>query len=133
MLFKDRLDAGRQLAKRLTAYEGRTDVLLLALPRGGVPVTAEVARVLKVSFDVFLVRKLGVPAHPELAMGAIAEGGVEVLSDDLIREIGIPASMVQQVAVREKMELDRRGAMYRHGRPRPVIRGRTVIVGDDGL
>jgi predicted phosphoribosyltransferase len=133
MLFKDRLDAGRQLATRLCAFAGRTDVLVLALPRGGVPVASEVARELHAPFDVFLVRKLGVPAHPELAMGAIAEGGVEVLSDDLIREIGIPKSVVQQVAVRERMELDRRDAMYRHGRPRPVIRGRTVIVVDDGL
>jgi len=133
MLFKDRPDAGRQLATRLSKYANRTDVLVLALPRGGVPVASEVARQLHVPFDVFLVRKLGVPAHPELAMGAIAEGGVEVLSDDLIREIGIPNSVVQQVAVRERMELDRRDAMYRHGRPRPEIRGRTVIVVDDGL
>jgi len=133
MLFKDRLDAGRQLATRLSAYAGRSDVIVLALPRGGVPVASEVARALRVPFDVFLVRKLGVPAHPELAMGAIAEGGVEVLSDDLIREIGLPPSAVQQVAVRERMELDRRDAAYRHGRPRPVVLGQTVIVIDDGL
>jgi predicted phosphoribosyltransferase len=133
MLFKDRLDAGRQLATRLSKYANRTDVLVLALPRGGVPVASEVAGQLHVPFDVFLVRKLGVPAHPELAMGAIAEGGVEVLSDELIREIGIPKSLVQQVAVREKMELDRRDAMYRRGRARPEVRGHTVIVVDDGL
>ena len=133
MLFKDRLDAGRQLASRLSAYAARSDVIVLALPRGGVPVASEVARELQLPFDVFLVRKLGVPAHPELAMGAIAEGGVEVLSDDLIREIGLPPSVVQQIAVRERMELDRRDAMYRHGRARPAVRGQTVIVIDDGL
>jgi len=133
MLFKDRLDAGRQLATRLSAYTGRSDVIVLALPRGGVPVASEVARALRVPLDVFLVRKLGVPAHPELAMGAIAEGGVEVLSDDLIREIGLPPSAVQQIAVRERMELDRRDTAYRHGRARPVVLGQTVIVVDDGL
>jgi erythromycin esterase-like protein/predicted phosphoribosyltransferase len=133
MLFKDRLDAGRQLAKRLSAYAGRPDVIVLALPRGGVPVAAEVARELKVPFDVFLVRKLGVPMHPELAMGAIAEGGVEVLSEDLISDIGVTPAEIQQVSVRERMELDRRDTMYRQGRPRPVIRGQNVIVIDDGL
>src|ERR1043166_3364364 len=133
MLFKDRLDAGRQLAKRLSAYAGRPDVIVLALPRGGVPVAAEVARELKVPFDVFLVRKLGVPMHPELAMGAIAEGGVEVLSEDLISDIGVTPAEIQQVSVRERMELDRRDTMYRQGRPRPVIRGQHVIVIDDGL
>src|SRR5262252_7734406 len=128
MLFKDRLDAGRQLAKRLSAYARRQDVIVLALPRGGVPVAAEVARELQLPFDVFLVRKLGVPTHPELAMGAIAEGGVEVLSDDLIRDLGITSAQVEQVAVRERMELDRRDSMYHQGRPRPVIRGQHVIV-----
>jgi erythromycin esterase-like protein/adenine/guanine phosphoribosyltransferase-like PRPP-binding protein len=133
MQFIDRLDAGRQLAKHLSAYARRADVVVLALPRGGVPVAAEVAHVLQVPFDVFLVRKLGVPSHPELAMGAIAEGGVEVLSADLIRDIGIPESVIRQVAVRERMELDRRDALYRQGRPRPDVRGQTVIVVDDGL
>jgi erythromycin esterase-like protein/adenine/guanine phosphoribosyltransferase-like PRPP-binding protein len=133
MLFKDRLDAGRQLAKRLSAYARRADVIVLALPRGGVPVAAEVARALEVPFDVFLVRKLGVPSHPELAMGAIAEGGVEVLSDDLIRDLGVTSGQIQQVSVHERMELDRRDTMYRQGRPRPVIRGQHVIVVDDGL
>src|SRR4051812_47956475 len=133
MLFNNRRDAGRQLGKRLTVYAGRSDVLVLALPRGGVPVAAEVARELQAPLDVFLVRKLGVPTHPELAMGAIAEGGVEVLSDDLIRDIGIPDAAVRQVAVREKLELDRRAATYRQGRARPPIRGQQVIVIDDGL
>src|SRR5215467_1684447 len=113
MHFIDRADAGRQLARSLAAYVGRSDVVVLALPRGGVPVAYEVARALRAPLDVFLVRKLGVPGHAELAMGAIAEGGVEVLSDDLIRELGIPQKVVQQVAVRERMELDRRDALYR--------------------
>jgi len=133
MLFKDRVDAGRQLAAKLSPYAGRQDVVVLGLPRGGVPVAAEVARALDAPFDVFLVRKLGVPGHAELAMGAIAEGGVEVLSDHLIRDIGIPEAAVRQVAVRERLELDRRDALYRQGRARPPIRGHVVIAVDDGL
>jgi predicted phosphoribosyltransferase len=133
MRFLDRPDAGRRLAERLTGYAGRSDVMVLALPRGGVPVAHEVAQALHAPLDVFLVRKLGVPGHPELAMGAIAEGGVEVLSDDLIREIGIPQKMVQQVAVRERIELDRRDALYRGGRALASVRGDVVILIDDGL
>src|SRR5215471_4539126 len=133
MRFLDRADAGRQLVGPLTAYAGRSDVVVLALPRGGVPVAYEVARALRAPLDVFLVRKLGVPGHPELAMGAIAEGGIEVLSDDLIRELGIPQKMVQQVAVRERMERDRRDGLYRGGRTLPPIRGQVVILIDDGL
>ena len=133
MQFEDRVDAGRQLAKKLSKYRGRQDVVVLALPRGGVPVGAEVARELDAPFDVFLVRKLGVPGHPELAMGAIAEGGVEVLSDHLIRDLGIPEAAVQNVAVRERMELDRRDTLYRQGRSRPSIKGHIVVVVDDGL
>ena len=133
MHFIDRADAGRQLAGSLAAYVGRSDVVVLALPRGGVPVAYEVARSLRAPLDVFLVRKLGVPGHAELAMGAIAEGGVEVLSDDLIRELGIPQKVVQQVAVRERMELDRRDGLYREGRPLLAVRGRIVILVDDGL
>jgi predicted phosphoribosyltransferase len=133
MRFLDRPDAGRQLAERLTGYAGRSDVMVLGLPRGGVPVAHEVAQALDAPLDVFLVRKLGVPGHPELAMGAIAEGGVEVLSDELIREIGIPQKMVQQVAVRERIELDRRDALYRGGRALASVRGHVVILIDDGL
>lgn len=133
MAFKDRVDGGRQLAGRLTKYERRSDVIVLALPRGGVPVAAEVSKALGVPFDLFLVRKLGIPGHPELAMGAIAEGGVEVLANDLIRDLRIPQSAVQQIAVRERLELDRRDAMYRGGRARPQVNDRTVIVVDDGL
>jgi erythromycin esterase-like protein/predicted phosphoribosyltransferase len=133
MMFKNRVDAGRHLATKLAAYAGRSDVIVLALPRGGVPVAAEVARQLRVPFDIFLVRKLGVPGQPEVAMGAIAEGGVEVLSDDLIRDLRIPAALVSQVAVRERLELDRRDTLYRQGRSRAEVRGHQVIVVDDGL
>jgi erythromycin esterase-like protein/predicted phosphoribosyltransferase len=131
--FENRVDAGRQLASRLKEYANRSDVLVLGLPRGGVPVAAEVAAALAAPLDVFLVRKLGVPGHPELAMGAIAAGGVEVLSDDLIRELGIPRSVVQQVAVRERLELERRDRAYRGGRPPLAIAGRTIVLVDDGL
>lgn len=133
MLFEDRADAGRQLAGRLTAYAGRSDVIVLALPRGGVPVAFEVARKLAAPLDVFLVRKLGVPGHPELAMGAIAEGGVEVVSEDVIDELGIPRVLVRQVAARERLELDRRDHLYRGGRRQPLLRDRTVVLVDDGL
>src|SRR5690349_20333535 len=133
MQFKDRADAGRQLAGKLSKFAGRQDVLVLGLPRGGVPVAAEVARALGAPFDIFLVRKLGVPGHSELAIGALAEGGVEVLSEKHIRDLGIPEYAVQQVAVRERIELDRRDTLYRQGRPRPPIQGRIVIVVDDGL
>jgi erythromycin esterase-like protein/predicted phosphoribosyltransferase len=133
MRFKDRTDAGQQLAKRLSAYAGRSDVVVLALPRGGVPVAHEVATRLNLPLDLFLVRKLGVPGHPELAMGAIAEGGVEVLSEDLIRDVGVPAALVQQVAVRERLELDRRDRLYRNGRQLAPVRDHVVILIDDGL
>jgi putative phosphoribosyl transferase len=133
MRFHNRTDAGRQLAPRLSDYAGRSDVIVLALPRGGVPVAFEVATVLGAPLDVFLVRKLGVPSHPELAMGAIAAGGVEVLSEALIRDLGIPRAVVQQVAARERLELDRRGRLFRGDRQPPVVRDRTVILVDDGL
>ena len=133
MRFKNRTDAGRRLAVRLAEYAGRSDVIVLALPRGGVPVAFEVASKLSVPLDVFLVRKLGVPGHPELAMGAIAAGGIEVLSEDLIRDFGIPRTLVQEVAVRERLELDRRDRAYRGGRQPPLVRDRTVILVDDGL
>jgi putative phosphoribosyl transferase len=131
--FANRADAGRRLARHLDAYAGRSDVIVLGLPRGGVPVAAEVARHLKVPLDVFLVRKLGVPSHPELAMGAIAEGGVEVLDERLIEHLGIPRASVDEIAVRERRELDRRHRQYRGARGLPDIAGRTIIVVDDGL
>src|SRR5437773_1144390 len=133
MRFKDRIEAGRQLANALTEYANRHDVVVLALPRGGVPVGFEVAQALHAPLDVFLVRKLGVPGHPELAMGAIAAGGVRVLSEDLISELGIPRTLVEQVAIRERLELERRDRLYRNGRPFPTLRDRVVIVIDDGL
>jgi erythromycin esterase-like protein/predicted phosphoribosyltransferase len=133
MHFRDRADAGRQLAARLTEYEQRADVIVLALPRGGVPVGFEIAKRLGAPLDVFLVRKLGVPGHPELAMGAIAAGDVQVLSNDLIEDLGIPASAVRQVAARERLELDRRDARFRGGRAAPLIADQTVILVDDGL
>jgi len=133
MRFENREDAGRQLASRLTAYDGRSDVLVLALPRGGVVVAFGVAQRLRVPLDVLLVRKLGVPGHPELAMGAIAAAGVEVLSTDLIRDLGIPHTLVEQVAVRERLELERRDRAYRGGRQPPIVRDRTILLVDDGL
>jgi erythromycin esterase-like protein/predicted phosphoribosyltransferase len=133
MRFRDRADAGRQLAAKLSGYVHRSDVLVLALPRGGVPVAAEVAKALAAPLDVFLVRKLGVPGHPELAMGAIAAGGVKVLNEDLILDLGVPPALVEQVAVRERLELERRDQQYRGGRRAPIVRDRTVILVDDGL
>lgn len=133
MRFRDRTDGGRQLAAQLAEYGGRSDVVVLGLPRGGVPVAKEVATRLKTPLDVFLVRKLGVPGHPELAIGAIAEGGVEVLSEDLIQDLRIPPGLVQEAAVRERVELERRDVLYRGSRKAPVVRGRTVILVDDGL
>lgn len=133
MLFHDRLDAGRQLASRLEGYGGRPDLVVLALPRGGVPVAHEVANRLGAPLDVFLVRKLGVPGQEELAMGAISEGGVEVVSDNLIRELGIPRALVQQTSARERLELDRRDRFFRGGRGLVPVRGRVVILVDDGL
>src|SRR5213594_2608135 len=113
MRFSDRSEAGRALAKRLAHFANRRDVVVLALPRGGVPVGFEIAEQLGAPLDVFLVRKLGVPGHPELAMGAIASGGVRVLSQDIIDELGIPRAAVEQVAVRERLELERRERLYR--------------------
>ncbi len=133
MRFRDREDAGRQLAASLAEYGHRSDVLVLGLPRGGVPVAHEVAAALGAPLDVFLVRKLGVPGHPELAMGAIASGGVEVLSQDIIAQLGVPPPLVEQVAVRERLELERRDQVFRSGRRQPVVRGRTVVLVDDGL
>ena len=133
MRFKNRTDAGRQLAAKLARFARNPDVIVLALPRGGVPVAHDVAKALGAPLDVFLVRKLGVPGHDELAMGAIAEGGVQVLSRDLIHDLAIPHALIEQVAVRERLELERRDALYRGGRQPAVVRDRTVILVDDGL
>jgi putative phosphoribosyl transferase len=133
MTFHDRRHAGRLLAALLNEYADRSDVLVLALPRGGVPVGYEVARSLHVPLDVFLVRKLGVPGMEELAMGAISTGGVRVLNDDVVRGIGIPESTIDAVAADEQRELERRERAYRDDRPAPNVRDRTVILVDDGL
>jgi erythromycin esterase-like protein/predicted phosphoribosyltransferase len=132
-LFRDRRDAGRVLAEKLAAYANRPDVLVMALPRGGVPVAYEVARALGAPLDVFVVRKLGVPGYEELAMGAVATGGVRVLNDQLVKRLGIPDHVIKAVTTRERQELARRERLYRDGRPPPDISGRTVILVDDGL
>ena len=131
--FRDRTEAGQLLAERLTDYAGRPDVLVLALPRGGVPVAYEVARALVAPLDVFVVRKLGVPGHEELAMGAIASGGEYVLNDDVVEALRIPRHVIEAVSARELRELERRERAYRGDRPAPKVRGRTVILVDDGL
>lgn len=131
--FRDRSDAGRRLASRLTAYADRPDVLVLGLARGGVPVAFEIARELNVPLDVFVVRKLGVPGYPEYAMGAIASGGVEVMHDQVVHSLSIPTSVINEVAAEELRELERREQVYR-GRHLPLqISGRVVIVVDDGM
>ena len=131
--FRDRRDAGRMLAEQLSVYAGRPDVVVLALPRGGVPVAYEVARVLHAPLDVFLVRKLGVPGHEELAMGAVATGGVHVLNDQIVRALGIPPRVIDAVAAWQQQELARRERLYRDDRPSVDVKGRTVILVDDGL
>ena len=133
MLFQDRFEAGRFLASKLTQFANRPDVVVLALPRGGVPVGFEVAKALNAPLDVFVVRKLGLPGQPELAMGAIASGGVRVLNEDVVRALGIPDQLIDAVAAKEQSEVERREREYRDGRPPIDVRGRTVILVDDGL
>lgn len=132
-VFADRHDAGKYLAPLLRHYQGRHDVIVLALPRGGVPVGAAIADSLGVPLDVFLVRKLGTPGHEELAMGAIATGGVRIINTDVTRAFGIPSAIVDAVAEREGSELARREREYRGNRAAPDLGGRTVILTDDGL
>ncbi|MFC8712691.1 phosphoribosyltransferase family protein [Streptomyces sp. NPDC057197] len=133
MLFTDRAAAGRHLGDRLAALAGRPDVVVLGLPRGGVPVAAAVARALDAPLDLCLVRKLGVPAQPELAMGAIGEDGVRVVDDTVVREVGVPPAALERVAEREQRELLRRAARYRGDRPALPVAGRTVVLVDDGV
>jgi predicted phosphoribosyltransferase len=133
MLFQDRFDAGQVLASMLGAFANRSDTVVLALPRGGVPVGFEVAKALNVPLDVFVVRKLGVPGHEELAMGAIASGGIRVLNEDVVRTLNIPDEVIDAVAAEEERELERRERDYRDGRPPVEAQGRTVILVDDGL
>ena len=132
-IFKNRSDAGQFLAEKLAEYANRPDVVVLALPRGGLPVAYEVARKLHAPLDVFVVRKLGVPGHEELAMGAIASGGVRVLNQDVLSYIRIPDVVIDEVAAAELRELQRREQLYRGTRPALDVRGRTVIIVDDGL
>jgi putative phosphoribosyl transferase len=131
--FTDRYEAGRLLAQELRAYAERPDVLVLALPRGGVPVGYEIARELKVPLDVLVVRKLGVPFQPELAMGAVASGGVRVLNDNLVRELNIDASEIEQATVEARREVERREKAYRGGGALPELKGTIVLLVDDGL
>jgi predicted phosphoribosyltransferase len=132
-VFRDRADAGKRLAKELSKYSNRPDVLVLALPRGGVPVAFEVAKELNVKMDVFIVRKLGVPGNEELAMGAIAAEDVRVLNEEIIRSYRIPDRVIATVAANELRELERRERKYRGTFPKKDIRGMTVILIDDGL
>ena len=127
------MEAGEQLADRLQQYADRDDVMVLALPRGGVPVGFEVAHALRVPFDVFVVRKLGVPGHEELAMGAIASGGVRLVNHDVVNALGIPERVIDSVAQAEQTELDRRERLYRDNRPPANLTNKTVILVDDGL
>jgi putative phosphoribosyl transferase len=133
MRFLNRLDAGRQLAARLARYAGDRDVVVLGLPRGGVPVAYQVARALGAPLDVFVVRKLGVPGHRELAMGAIASGGVRILNPDVIEALGISTAAVASVADTELQEIERQQRAFRGNAPPPKLSGRTIIVVDDGL
>src|SRR5512133_2698797 len=131
--FKNRTEAGQALATRLTSFANRTDLLVLALPRGGVPVAAEVAKKLNAPLDVFVVRKLGLPGHPELAMGAIATGGVRVFNGDVLNSLRIPDEVVNAVTAEEYEELLRRERAYRDELPPPEVDGKTVIIVDDGI
>lgn len=131
--FHDRTDAGRQLAARLGKYAGRPDVVVLALPRGGVPVAFEVASALGAPLDVLVVRKLGVPGQEELAMGAIASGGTRAMNDDVLRTLVIDAATIERVTARARAELERREHAYRGDREPAAVEGRTVILVDDGI
>jgi putative phosphoribosyl transferase len=131
--FKDRTEAGKLLAERLAKYGGRGDTIVLALPRGGVPVGYQVAKALAVPLDVFVVRKLGVPGHEELAMGAIGTGGVRVLNSDVVTALHIPPDVIDRVAEIEQRELERREKEYRDDRPFPNVQGKIAILIDDGL
>jgi len=131
--FRDRYDAGRQLGAQLGQYADRPDVLVLGLPRGGVPVAFEVGQAIHAPLDVFIVRKLGVPGHEELAMGAIASGGTVVLNEEVVTEARIPQRVIDAVIAREEQELMRRDRLYRDDRPPPEVRGKTVLLVDDGL
>ena len=131
--FRDRTEAGELLAEQLTEYANKPNVLVLALPRGGVPVAAQVAKKLNAPLDVFTVRKLGLPGHPELAMGAIASGGIRVLNGEVINSLRIPDDVINAVTAEEYQELQRRERSYRDELPPPEVEGKTVIIVDDGI
>ena len=131
--FRDRREAGRALAERLRDYAGRDDVIVLALPRGGVPVAYQIATALHAPLDILLVRKLGLPGHEEYAMGAIASGGVRVLQTSVVQQMQVPPQVVQQVIDRETLEIERRELAYRGGRQPRGLAGKTIILVDDGL
>jgi predicted phosphoribosyltransferase len=132
-LYRDRFEAGQRLATKLMTYANRQDVLVLALPRGGVPVAYEVAKALQAPLDVFIVRKLGVPGREELAMGAIATGGIRVLNETVVSMLHIPERIIDAVTAREQQELERREHLYRDDRPAPAVQDHIVILIDDGL
>ena len=131
--FHDRADAGRAVAAELAGYARRADVIVLALPRGGVPVAYEVARALGAPLDVFLVRKLGLPGHEEFAMGAIASGGIRLINEEVVREFGVTEAEIAAISAAEEQELERRERQYRRDRPYPKLEGKTAILVDDGL
>jgi predicted phosphoribosyltransferase len=133
MPFDNRRQAGRELARRLGRFADRADVVVLGLPRGGVPVAAEVARALRSPLDVLVVRKLGVPGHEELAMGAVASGGGRVLNASIVRDLGLGEDVVERVEQQERDELERRERLFRGARPSPDLRGKTVVLVDDGI
>ncbi|TGC11002.1 phosphoribosyl transferase [Methanolobus halotolerans] len=133
VLFRDRSDAGRRIAEEFSEYSGRSDVLLLALPKGGVPVAFEVAKKLGIKLDVFIIRKLKVPGHEEVAMGAIASGGVRVLDMNIMKNLHIQDNTIATVAATEQEELQRKERLYRKDRPEQDIEGKTIILIDDGI
>lgn len=133
MVFFDRVEAGRLLASKLTHYKGRPDTLILALPRGGIPVAAEIGKELQLPIDVFVVRKLGVPGHEELAMGAIATGDMRIINYEVVGQLGISQETIEAVAQKEREELRRREQLYRGSKPPRDVHDRNVILVDDGI
>lgn len=131
--YRDRTEAGRRLAEALKGYADRPDLLVLALPRGGIPVGLEIARALNAPLDVLVVRKLGAPGQPELAVGAIASGGIRHVNEELVRELGLSPRALEALEARERRELERRERLYRDDRPFPDVAGRTIILVDDGV
>ncbi|MBI4474951.1 MAG: phosphoribosyltransferase [Acidobacteria bacterium] len=133
MMFADRADAGRILASKLTAYKGRPDVVIFALPRGGIPVAYEIGKAIGAPIDVFVVRKLGVPGQEELAMGAIATGDIRIINYEVVNQLGITQEAIDAVTDQQREELRRREQLYRGGRPQREVRGQSVILVDDGI